>query len=234
MKQVTLTRDMRPWHAGATPIVPDDLADRLVAAGDARDPRPFPPPPEGPALAQGYLTKGAAFLAALWLATGAFGPDAARAANQYPDGGAGAAAGQSIGAVVGECVNTAGQAVPPNVDTGALVTLAAQGAGTVISTDQANHCGRGVVVVVSLTTMTSATVVVHVQGKDMASGSYYDILVSASLASTGVTVLTVYPGAATTANVSSPQPLPATWRVSAVVTGASAAATGTIGASVIQ
>jgi hypothetical protein len=154
----------------------------------------------------------------------------AGAATQYPDAG-GVLGG--VGSVVGECVNSAGQATPPNVDYAALVTLTAQGAGTVNSTDQINNCGRGVQVGVNLTTMTSATVVVHVQGKDP-SGTYYDILVSGSLASAAFTNLTVYPGAASTSNVSSPQPLPKTWRISVVVTGGSAAATGTVNASVIQ
>lgn len=121
-----------------------------------------------------------------------------------------------------------------NIDTTTLVVLAAAAAGTVNSPDLANIQGRGVQVVVDLTTMTTATVTVHVQGKDAASGKYYDILVSAGLTMVATTNLTVYPGAATTANASSPQPLPRVWRVSVVVTGGSAAATGTVGASVIQ
>lgn len=35
MRQVTLTRDMKPWRANATPVLPDDLAAKLIAAGDA-------------------------------------------------------------------------------------------------------------------------------------------------------------------------------------------------------
>lgn len=120
-----------------------------------------------------------------------------------------------------------------NFDTAALITLSAAGASTVNSADQVNYNGRGVQVGINLTTMTTATVTVHIQGKDIASGQYYDILVSAGLVATGFTQLTVYPGGLTTANVATPQPLPRTWRVQAVVVGASAAATGTIGASVI-
>src|ERR1051325_4423593 len=116
------------------------------------------------------------------------------AATNYPDSDT---PQQSVGTIVPKCVNSAGQAGLPNTDLGALVTLAAQGAGTVNSPDQINNsCGRGVQIGINLTTMTTATVVVHVQGKDAASGVYYDILVSASLASTGFTNLTVYPGAA--------------------------------------
>jgi len=43
MLTVRLTRDMRPWRAGDTPPLPDDLARQLVAAGEAEDPRPYPP-----------------------------------------------------------------------------------------------------------------------------------------------------------------------------------------------
>lgn len=119
-----------------------------------------------------------------------------------------------------------------NSDTQALVTLTAQAAATVNSADLPNATGQGVIVGVNLSTMTSATVTVHVQGKDAASGQYYDLLASTALASTGFTTMTVYPGVVASANVAANAPLPKTWRVSVVVTGT--AATGTVGASVIQ
>lgn len=61
MKTVDLTCDMRPWRAGDAIHLEDELADRLVATGEAENPRPFPPgseprrgrPPKGT-----YLTKG--------------------------------------------------------------------------------------------------------------------------------------------------------------------------------
>ena len=82
--------------------------------------------------------------------------------------------------------------------------------------------------------MPAATVTVNVQGRDAASGVYYTILSSPGIVATGFTNLTVYPGASTTANASTPQPLPRTWRVQAIVTGGSASVTGTVGASVIN
>lgn len=42
MKQVTLTRDMRPWQAGAVPVLPDAVADKLITAGDATAYEPKP------------------------------------------------------------------------------------------------------------------------------------------------------------------------------------------------
>jgi 2-keto-3-deoxy-galactonokinase len=118
-----------------------------------------------------------------------------------------------------------------NINTNALITMSAQGAATLNSPDQPNQFFRGVVVGVNLTAMATATVTVHVQGKDIVSGQYYDILVSTALAATGFTPLTVYPGAAATANSSAPSPLPPIWRVEAVVTGT---ASGTIEAALIQ
>lgn len=122
-----------------------------------------------------------------------------------------------------------------NSNTAAMLTLTAQGAGTVLGADQSNTQGRGVQVGVNITALTgtSPTVTVTIEGKDTASGAYYTLLASAAIAATGFTLLTVYPGAPSTANVSSPQVLPKTWRVKAVVAGTTPAATATIGASVI-
>ena len=127
----------------------------------------------------------------------------------------------------------ASPALAQNLNTQVLVTLTAQGAGTVASVDLPNSYFRGALVSVNLTTMTTATVVVHVQGKDPLSSVYYDIFTSQSLTTTGFTALEVYPGLTST-TTTYPFVLPATWRVTAVVTGGSAAATGTVGASLIQ
>lgn len=122
-----------------------------------------------------------------------------------------------------------------NHNKAALITLTAQGVGAVSSADQTNINARGVQVGVNITglTGTTPTVTVKIEGKDEASGQYYTLLQSAALAATGFTLLTLYPGAPSTANVSSPQVLPATWRVTATVAGTTPAATATVGASVI-
>lgn len=39
MKLVKLTTDMRPNKAGADLLLPDEIADRLLAAGEASNPR---------------------------------------------------------------------------------------------------------------------------------------------------------------------------------------------------
>lgn len=124
-------------------------------------------------------------------------------------------------------------AVPTNT-TAALLTLTAAFAA-VNSADQTNLRHAGVQVGVNITSIagTTPTVTVTIQGKDAASGAYFTLLTSAALAATGFTLLTVYPGALTTANVSTPQPLPLTWRVSVAIGGTSPLVTATIGASLI-
>ena len=79
-------------------------------------------------------------------------------------------------------------ALADNTDTSQpLVTLTAQAAGTVNSLDVTNSSNGCLVVVVDLTTVSSASLVVHIQGKDVASASYYDILVGPALTAPGVT-----------------------------------------------
>jgi hypothetical protein len=120
-----------------------------------------------------------------------------------------------------------------NFNSAALVTLSASAANTYNSSDQVNYNWRGVQVVLNLTTVTTCTVTIAIRGKDNASSQYYAILTSASITTAGVTNYTVYPGAATTANVSAPQPLPRTWGLSVVLTGGSCSVTGTAAASLI-
>ncbi len=48
MQIVTLTRDMRPWRSGQDAVLPDEIAAKLVDSGEAKDPRPFPPPDMAP------------------------------------------------------------------------------------------------------------------------------------------------------------------------------------------
>jgi hypothetical protein len=123
---------------------------------------------------------------------------------------------------------------PLNQDNITVTTLTAASAnGT--STDQTNFEGRGLKLVIDVTAIsgTSATLTVTIQGKDPVSGKYFNILVSAGLTATGTTVLTVYPGAAVSANVSANDILPKTWRVSYTITGTTPSVTATIGAVVI-
>lgn len=86
---------------------------------------------------------------------------------------------------------------------------------TLASPDQTNADGRGLLVFINLTANPGAlgALTVTVQAKDPASGNYVTLLASAALAAVAMTTLTVYPGAAVTANVSASQVLPRQWRI---------------------
>lgn len=117
-----------------------------------------------------------------------------------------------------------------------LVTLAAQGVGTVSSADQTNVGSRGVTVIVDITaiTGTTPTLTVVIEGKDPASGKYFTLLSSAALNAVATTVLSVYPGLTASANVAANAALPKTWRVRTVTGGTGPSVTATIGACVID
>ena len=118
-----------------------------------------------------------------------------------------------------------------------LITLAAQGAGTLNSADQDSPLRKdgysplGVKVVIDITAVGGApTATFKIQGKDPLSGKYFDILTSAALAAAGTTVLTVYPGVAAAANVSANDVMPRIWRVNLVVAGTTPSVTATVSA----
>jgi len=122
-----------------------------------------------------------------------------------------------------------------NADTPVLA-LTAQAAATVTSADLTNCTGRGLVLTMDLTTMTTATVTATVQGKDPYSGKYYTLLAAAAKTATGTTILTIYPATTASANVDANLPLPRTWRISVLVAdnAGTAAVTGKFGASVLN
>lgn len=115
-----------------------------------------------------------------------------------------------------------------------LLTFAAAAAGTVHSTDQINNSGKGLNCVVDITIATTTSLVLTIEGKDIASGKYYTILTSAALSSVATTLLSVFPGLTAATNTVASAILPRIWRVTAVITGGSSALTGTVGACVIQ
>lgn len=92
------------------------------------------------------------------------------------------------------------------------VAVSAQGAGY-----------AGCQVVVNVTARTASTLVVTIQGYDEQSGTYFDLLASATINATGVTVLTVHPSGTAAANSVATRLLPRTIRVKDVT-----ASSGTI------
>lgn len=114
----------------------------------------------------------------------------------------------------------------------AVVTLTAQGAGTVNSSDIVNVNGKGVNIGINTTVDAAGAYTVAIQGKDIASGTYYNILTSASLTTTGFTLLSIYPGLTAANNTVANAFLPRTWRVQVVVT--TGPITATVGACVMN
>lgn len=121
-----------------------------------------------------------------------------------------------------------------NQDIGGVIAQTAATTGTTSATHTNAAC-KGVKVVVNIGTLTgtSPTLTVQIQGQDPASGTWYTLLTSAALAAAGTTVLTVYPGVATTANVAASDVLPRTWRVNVVGGGTITNATYTVGATLL-
>lgn len=115
----------------------------------------------------------------------------------------------------------------------ALVTLTAQGAGTVNSADQTGYNVSRITCVfresVSGGTPSSTFAI---QGKDAASGQYYTMLTSAAITTNSVNPIYAGAGVTTTANVSAGLPIPRVWRVTTTVGGTTPAVTATIGCSV--
>jgi hypothetical protein len=95
--------------------------------------------------------------------------------------------------------------------------------------DNINSPGRFLDVVVDATNVGvgPGTVTMTIDGKDPASGKYYNLLTSAALNAVATTVLRIGPGLTPIANLTVNQALPGIWRVTATV--AVNAVTATIG-----
>ena len=112
------------------------------------------------------------------------------------------------------------------VQTDALITYAAAGAGTTTS-DQYSHA-RGLLLFIDITAVGGTpTLTVTLQGKSP-TGVYYTILASAALSATGLTVLKVYPALTAAANAAANDVIPEVYRVSAVIAGTTPSITATI------
>lgn len=125
--------------------------------------------------------------------------------------------------------STAYYHIPTNADLGALITNAAQAAGTVNSPDQSAGDTTTVTCVFNQTANTAGNTVFSIQNKDAASGLYYTLITSAAVTTANNTPSAIAAGAGVqaSANVSSSLPIAATWRVQEVASGTST--TGTIG-----
>jgi hypothetical protein len=100
----------------------------------------------------------------------------------------------------------------PNLGGTLLPSVATSGA-QVNSPVITNPNYKGVHVIINVSSYTSGTYTPHIQAQDPASLNWYDLLVGAGISGTGLTVLKLYPAAATTPNGAAADMLPKTWRV---------------------
>ena len=77
-----------------------------------------------------------------------------------------------------------------------------------------NKPGAHVIIDVTALSLTPS-VVFTLQGKDLVSGKYYDIIESAAVTAVGTTVLTVRPGVTVAANLSASNCIPRVFRINA-------------------
>ena len=102
--------------------------------------------------------------------------------------------------------------------------LLASGARTAETTSETqNGCGKGVIVIVKVTVKAAAgSLTPSIQGKDPASGDFYDLLTATAISATGT--YTYYVGTGGGANSamtkSAAVALPAPWRVKVAVSNA--------------
>ena len=120
----------------------------------------------------------------------------------------------------------------PNHEFGTLVTLTAQGAGTVAA-NKSNPVGRGLRVTVDVTAVggsPSMTVTIY---EVCSGGLKRTLLASAAITGTGTTHYLVFPGATAVANSVANGQVGPQFEVSAVVGGTTPSVTGTISAAAL-
>lgn len=108
-----------------------------------------------------------------------------------------------------------------NLDVGAIITATAV-TTTQMSSNQFNLNGRGVKVVLNMTTVGTGSVTLHIQGLDSGGSVFYDQLVGSAVTTNSTNVYTVYPGIAVVANATASDVVPRTWRVQVVANNANA------------
>lgn len=93
------------------------------------------------------------------------------------------------------------------------VLASAARTATVNSSDFEGSANAANVVIDVTAASATPSITVKIQGKDVLSGAYYDILTSAAITGTGTTVLKVGPGTTAAANLAVSETLPNVWRV---------------------
>ena len=89
-------------------------------------------------------------------------------------------------------------------------------AGTIVDIDNTEDYRSAIVVMDVTADPETGVVAVVIQGKDILSGEYYDILISAAIVSVGTTILHVGDGTADLDDFARGTRLPRVWRIDAV------------------
>lgn len=117
------------------------------------------------------------------------------------------------------------------------VQIAASSARTVSgdSGDQTNFNARGLKLFINVSAVSGTTpsMTITIQGKDVTSGVYYNILSGVAITAAGTQLLEVYPGLTASANAVANDILPRTFKVAWAITGTTPSFTFSIGASEI-
>ena len=132
--------------------------------------------------------------------------------------------------VAGQYTGSVYETVRGNTDNTLLASAART--ATLQSADQTNYNGRGLHVVLDVTTAGTGSITLTIQGKDALSGKYYTLLAGVAVTTAVTNVYKVFPGAPATANVSANDLLPRTWRIDVTHNNANSI-TYSVGASVI-
>lgn len=115
-----------------------------------------------------------------------------------------------------------------------IVAITAVGATTdQTSADFVNLTGKGVRVVLDMTNAGTGSVVLHIRGKDPASGKYQDLLVGANVTSNSTNTYVVYPTISVSANAIAQDVLPHTFNILVHVNNSNPASY-TVGCSILQ
>lgn len=94
-----------------------------------------------------------------------------------------------------------------------IMPAAVQTAAQVNSQNIPNNYYRGGHIIVTVTSYVSGSYTVTLQGRNTATGNYYDLLTSSAIAANGQTILKIYPGITGVANGATSDFLPQIWRV---------------------
>jgi hypothetical protein len=105
----------------------------------------------------------------------------------------------------------------PALNTEGTALASAARTATIQSADLPNNFKNGLILVIDVTAIgTAPSITVAIEGKDLLSGKYYQIIISVAITAVGTTILKVFPAATAAANLVANDIIPKTWRVNVI------------------